>query len=249
MLCPSFRCGGMAARIFLYDSTKGRKGKSLFLSGACHPQGRAVQGDHPVAQGQDLRLVAGEHHRHPQRPHPGEDPLRPPGVHAGEGLVQQVEPPRRRPGPGPGPAAGPCRRRAARGRTFSSPSSSASSSQRGASPRRARGSTSAMCCSTVRQGSRRFSWNRSVGRSGTTTVPPSTGWRPASTRSRVVLPQPEGPDRAVIPSAGSSREKRFSTAFSPKQTVIFRTDITPSAPFPAAGGRLPGPPPAGSSGR
>ena len=55
-------------------------------------EGRSGEGDHPVAEGDDLRLVAGQEHRHAQGPYPLQDAGRPGGVHAGEGLVQQVEP-------------------------------------------------------------------------------------------------------------------------------------------------------------
>ena len=74
-----------------------------------------------------------------------------------------------------------------------------------------------MFSSAVRQGSRRFSWKSSTVRAGSSPVrhPASGLWSPASTRSRVVLPQPEGPDRAVIPVSGSTREKSSSTRFSP----------------------------------
>ena len=74
-----------------------------------------------------------------------------------------------------------------------------------------------MCCRTVRQGSRRFSWKRNavLSASRPDTVPDWGRARPPSTRSRVVLPQPEGPVKAVSPSRGSSREKQSSTVLSP----------------------------------
>ena len=55
-------------------------------------QRRSGEGDDPVAEGDNLRLVAREEHRHAQGAHPFQNAGRPGGVHAGEGLVQQVEP-------------------------------------------------------------------------------------------------------------------------------------------------------------
>ena len=74
-----------------------------------------------------------------------------------------------------------------------------------------------MFSSAVRQGSRRFSWKSSTVRAGSSPVrhPASGLWSPASTRSRVVLPQPEGPESAVTPRSGRDREKSSSTRLSP----------------------------------
>ena len=72
-----------------------------------------------------------------------------------------------------------------------------------------------MCSPTVRQGSSRSSWNKNAVRAGSTpsTTPDSGTASPARIRSKVVLPQPDGPLRAVRPRSGISRENPSSTTF------------------------------------
>lgn len=67
-------------------------------------------------------------------------------------------------------------------------------------------------CQAVSQGSRRSSWNTMATREPRPVIVPPCGVsRPASSRSSVVFPQPDGPVRHTAPVAGSSSENPAST--------------------------------------